>query len=70
MTFEEWFGSNRYLLKSEGKDRQIFTAEDLEDAWNAAIEASLIAAASAPAAPMGMSVWEQVEGQIKKLLTA
>jgi len=70
MTFEEWFGSNRYLLKSEGKDRQIFTAEDLEDAWNAAIEASLLAAASAPAAPMGMSVLEQVEGQIKKLLTA
>jgi len=39
MTFEDWFGSNQYLLKSEGKDRQIFTAEDLEDAWNAAIEA-------------------------------
>lgn len=41
MTFEEWFGSNRHLLKSEGKDRQIFTAEDLEDAWNAAIASSL-----------------------------
>jgi len=41
MTFEDWFGSNRYLLKSEGKDRQIFTAEDLEDAWNAAISAAL-----------------------------
>jgi len=41
MTFEEWFSGNKYLLKPAGRHRQLFTMEDLEEAWNAAIMASI-----------------------------
>ena len=67
MTFEDYELSLNLDLE-QIDDRYILDIS--RNAWNAAIEASLLAAASAPAAPMGMSVWEQVEGQIKKLLTA
>jgi len=71
MTFEEWFGSNRYLLKSEGKDRQIFTAEDLEDAWNAAIASSLNAVDAAFfKCPADGDVSVDMRKSIEKLLTA
>ena len=64
MTFEDFINQERPWLQNLNQ------IEQYKLVWNAAIEASLLAAASAPAAPMGMSVWEQVEGQIKKLLTA
>jgi len=71
MTFEEWFGSNRYLLKSEGKDRQIFTAEDLEDAWNAAIASSLNAVDAVNRSNIDENdVLVYIHEDLKKLLTA
>ncbi len=68
MTFEDWFGSNRYLLKSEGKDRQIFTAEDLEDAWNAAIMEAL-RQVSLPCRS-GDAGRDRLQDDLAKLLTA
>jgi len=71
MTFEEWFGSNRHLLKSEGKDRQIFTAEDLEDAWNAAIASSLNAVDAVNKSNIDENdVFVYIHEDLKKLLTA
>ena len=71
MTFEEWFGSNRHLLKSEGKDRQIFTAEDLEDAWNAAITSSLNVVDAVNKRNIDENdVFVYIHEDLKKLLTA
>ena len=70
MTFEDWFGSNRYLLKSEGKDRQIFTAEDLEDAWNAAIQASRDSLDRVEFPGNAEALWFRLDEELRKLLTA